>query len=292
MRYSSRFFLYAPFMGLLLLAAIAMIHWSIVAGALAKKLDAVNGHEIMPGVRMSFTGKRIAGFPFRLDTILKNLRLEAADVSGPIVWTSENFAMHRLTYGRVQAILEAAGQQTLSWTDAHGNPHRFAFLPGTFRASAILDHGKLIRFDSEIADLDGQDFRAANAQLHFRVVRNAADLYLRFQNAHAAGGYARGIGPETTAVVTNASLAKVDLLGRLLQGEQSPNAGLESWRDIGGNIAVHDLAVTRAHKTLHFHGTLSLDDLHDLSGTLSNGGGNQLRFSGNGMSLTSAPARP
>lgn len=292
MRYSSRFFLYAPFAGLLLLAAVAMIHWSIIAGALAKKLDAVNGHEIMPGVRMTFTQKRLAGFPFRLDIILKNLRLEAADVSGPVIWTSENFAMHRLTYGRVQAILEAAGQQTLSWTDAHGNRHRFAFLPGTFRASAILDRSKLIRFDSEIADLDGQDFRAANAQLHFRVVRNGADLYLRFQNAHAAGGYARGIGPEITAVVANASLAKADLLGRLLRGEQSPNAALEGWRGSGGNIAVHDLAVTKANRTLNFHGVLSLDDLHDLSGTLSGGGGNQLRFKSDRISPTSALARP
>jgi hypothetical protein len=292
MRYSSRFFLYAPFMGLLLLAAIAMIHWWIVASAFAKKLDAVNGHEIVPGIRMSFSQKRLAGFPFRLDTVLKNLRFEVADVSGSVVWTSENFAMHKLTYGRMQAILEAAGQQTLSWTDAHGSRRRFAFLPGTFRASAILDRNKLIRFDSEIADLDGQDFRAANAQLHFRVVRNGADLYLRFQNARAAGGYARGIGPEISALVANASLAKADLLGNLLRGEQSPNTALESWRGNGGSIAVHDVAVTRAHKTLHFHGTLSLDDLHDLSGTLSNGGGNQLRFSGNGMSLTSAPARP
>ena len=292
MRYSSRFFLYAPFAGLLLLAAIAMLHWWIVASAWARKLDAVNGHEIMPGVRMSFSQKRLAGFPFRLDTILKDLRLEVADVSGPIIWTSENFAMHRLTYGRVQAILEAAGQQTLSWTDAHGSKHRFAFLPGTFRASAILDRGKLIRFDSEIADLDGQDFRAANAQVHFRVLRNGADLYLRFQNAQAAGGYARGIGPEISALVANASLAKPDLLGNLFRGEQSPNAALETWRANGGNIAIRDLAVTRANTTQHFHGTLSLDDLHDLSGTLSGGRGNQLRFDGNGMSLTSAPARP
>ena len=149
MRYSSRFFLYAPFVGLLLLAAIAMTNWWLKATALAKQLDAINGHEIMPGVRLSFAEKRLAGFPFRLDTILKDLRVEVAEVGGPMVWTSEGFAMHTLTYGRVQAILEAGGRQTLSWHDANGGAHRFAFLPGTFRASAILQHGKLIRFDGE-----------------------------------------------------------------------------------------------------------------------------------------------
>src|SRR6476661_125023 len=148
MRYSSRFFLYAPILGLLLLAAIAMTNWWLTASALAKHLDAVNRHEIMPGVRFSFSEKRLAGFPFRMDTLLKNLRVEIAEVGGPVVWTSDEFAMHVLAYGRVQAVLEAAGRQTLSWHDANGSPHSFAFLPGTFRASALLQRGKLIRFDS------------------------------------------------------------------------------------------------------------------------------------------------
>jgi len=292
MRYSSRFFLYAPFVGLLLLAAFAMIHWWIAARALATYLETVNGHEIMPGVRMSFTEKRLAGFPFRLDTSLKNLRFEVADVSGPIVWTSENFAMHRLTYGRVQAILEAAGQQTLAWTDVHGGQHRFAFLPGTFRASAILDRGKLIRLDSEIADLDGRDFRAADMQFHFRALHNGADLYLRLQNAHVPAGYARDLGPEITSLVANASLSRAALLENLLRGEQAPNAVLEAWRDNGGELAVHRLTIAKPGTTLNFRGSLSLDDAHDLSGVLGGGSNGQLRFDGNRISLTSALTRP
>jgi hypothetical protein len=292
MRYSSRFFLYAPFAGLLLLAAIAVMHWWIAARALATYLETVNGHEIMPGVRMSFTGKRLAGFPFRIDTVLKNLRLEVADVSGPVVWTSEHFAMHRLTYGRVQAILEAAGQQTLAWSDGHGGRHRFAFLPGIFRASAILDHGKLIRLDSEIADLDGQDFRAADVQFHFRVLRNGADLYLRLQNAHVPAGYAYDVGPELSSIVANASLRRAALLEKVLHGEQMPNAALEVWRHNGGDLAVHRLTIVKPGTTLNFRGSLSLDDAHDLSGVLGGGSNGQLRFDGNRISLTSALARP
>jgi hypothetical protein len=292
MRYSSRVFLYAPFAGLLLLAAIAMIHWWFAARSLATYLDNANGHEIMPGVRMSFTEKRLAGFPFRIDTILKHLRLEVADVSGPVVWTSEHFAMHRLTYGRVQAILEAAGQQTLSWTDAHGDRHRFAFLPGTFRASAILDHGNLIRFDSEIADFDGQDFRAADAQFHFRTLRSGADIFLRLQKAHIAAGYARELGPELSSLVANASLSHPALLEKLLRGEQSPNTALEAWRDNGGSLAVRDLAFTKADSTQHFHGALFLDEMHDLTGILSGSPNGRLWLDGNRISLASGLTRP
>src|SRR4051794_12137854 len=102
MRYSSRFFLYAPILGLLILAAFAMIHWWVDATAFAKRLDAANGHEIMPGVKLSFVAKKIAGFPFRLDTILKGVRVEVAETTGPVTWSSEDFAMHVLTYGREQ----------------------------------------------------------------------------------------------------------------------------------------------------------------------------------------------
>jgi hypothetical protein len=196
--------------------------------------------------------------------------------------------MHRLTYGRIQAILEAAGRQTLSWRDAHGIPHRFAFLPGTFRASAILDHGKLIRFDSEIADLDGQDFRTADAQLHFRVLHNEADLYLRLQNAHVAGGYARDLGPEMSALVANLSLRRAEVLENLLRGEQSPDDALEAWRNAGG-ITVHSLAVAKGGTTNTFAGVLSLDGDHDPSGMLHDSGGSQLQFSGNRIIASGLP---
>jgi hypothetical protein len=129
-----------------------------------------------------------------VDTILKNLRIEVADVTGPVVWTMDDFAMHSLAYGPVHAILEAAGHQTLSWRDRNGGVRTFSFLPGTLRASAILQHGRLVRFDGEIVDLDGKGFRAAKAQLHFRVRGDAADLYVRFDGSHIDGGYGSALG--------------------------------------------------------------------------------------------------
>jgi len=280
MKYSSRFFLWAPLVLLLILAALAMIHWWIDASALSRRLDAVNGHAVMPGVRVSFSQKRITGFPFRLDTILKNLRVEIRDTDGPIVWTTQDFAMHALTYGRVQAILEAAGPQTLTWHDGRGEAHRFEFLPGSFRASAILQDGKLVRLDSEIVDLDGADFRAADAQFHFRVRGEAIDAFIKLQRAHILSGYAAVLGPDADELIAKGVLNRTSTLDRLLRGLVSPSDALDAWRARGA-LDVSDFSFERKHRRLSVRGRLILDGHHDLSGTLRGLSGTSLAFQGN-----------
>lgn len=267
MKYSSRFFLYAPLALLLILASLAMIHWWIDARALAKRLDAVNGHEIMPGVRLSFAQKRIAGFPFRMDTILKNLRIEVQDADGPVVWTTQDFAMHALTYGRVQAIFEAAGPQTLSWQDSRGAAHRFAFLPGSFHASALLQDGRLMRFDSEIVDLDGTDFRAADVQFDFRRRGDALQTFLGLKRARLSGGYAGALGPELEELRALATLDRASALDKLFRGEDSPGRALDDWRSIG-TVHVDSLGLAWKTRNAVFAGNLALDAHHDLSGVL------------------------
>lgn len=292
MKYSSRFFLYAPLALLLILASLAMVHWWIDASALAKRLDAVNGHEIMPGVRLSFAEKRIAGFPFRLDTILKNLRVEVQNIDGPVVWTTQDFAMHALTYGRVQAIFEAAGPQTLSWQDTRAAAHRFTFLPGSFHASALLQDGRLVRFDSEIVDLDGADFRAADAQVHFRKQGGAIQIYVKLLQAHVPGGYAAMLGPDVDALTFNGLLDHAPAFDGLLRGLDSPAHALDAWRSQGA-IGVSDLSLSRRRQGLAFHGKLTLDPHHDLSGALrsDSAAGPALTFQGNKLLLSGSGLR-
>jgi hypothetical protein len=268
-----------------------MTNWWFKATALAARLEAINGHEIMPGVRISFAEKRLSGFPFRMDTILKNLRVEMAEVGGPVVWTSDGFAMHTLAYGQVQAILEAGGRQTVSWRDANGGAHSFAFLPGTFRASALLQQGELIRFDSEIVDLDGAEFRAANAQLHARAMGNGLDIYFKMQNARVSGGYARSLGPDITSLVASGHMTRGSALEALRRGTQAPEAALENWRQADGTIVVSELSIAKRASVSSFAGKLRLDDSHDLAGTLHAKDGSTLQFAGNRL-LESGLARP
>ena len=76
MTYSSRFFLYAPLALFLVLAAGVSANWWIVARALSDKLDSLNGRPAMPGVILTFSAKQISGFPFNLDVVFHDFRIE------------------------------------------------------------------------------------------------------------------------------------------------------------------------------------------------------------------------
>ena len=107
MKYSSRFFLYAPF-GLFLAIALGVgIHWWLAASALSARLAAMNGREIVPGVTMRFASRIIAGFPFSLDTVFRGASFRVDTPHGPTEWRPEEFAMHRMrnAYGPSDAAL-------------------------------------------------------------------------------------------------------------------------------------------------------------------------------------------
>jgi hypothetical protein len=178
MRYSSRFFLYAPLALFLALAAWVMVYWWIVAGALDSKLTALNGHEALPGVTLSWQTKTITGFPFNLDVAFTGVTVRGQAAHGPFSWTAEKLVLHRLTYGRDQDIYEAAGRQAFTWTDGAGAAHSADFLPGTLRASSITDGRGLARFDLDIVAAAGKDFSAADLQLHLRRDPDGKDLDL------------------------------------------------------------------------------------------------------------------
>lgn len=83
MKYSSRFFLYAPLVLFLALATGVGVYWWTVADALSRKLDSLNGRPSVPGVTMYFSSKKISGFPFNLDVVFQDFRIEVATDHGP-----------------------------------------------------------------------------------------------------------------------------------------------------------------------------------------------------------------
>ena len=50
MQYSSRFWLYAPFMLVLVLAGLVVIHWYQASNAFEKKLAEIKGQPAIPGI--------------------------------------------------------------------------------------------------------------------------------------------------------------------------------------------------------------------------------------------------
>jgi hypothetical protein len=228
MRYSSRFFLYAPLGLFLLLAAGVCLHWGLAASAFAAKLDAVNGHEVMPGVTMTFAARRTTGFPFSLDTELRGLTLSVATPQGPTRWHTAEFAMHSLTYGRDETIFEAAGPQTLSWNGEDGKRRSLSFAVGSLRASAILRKGALARFDFDLVGFGSKEFTARRLQFHLRRA-GRLDLYVETEALQAPDCPGLPASRRLTGTLTTATA-----LAPLLVGDTDWQSAIAAWRAAGG----------------------------------------------------------
>jgi len=225
MNYSSRFWLYAPVCTFLALAAIAGVHWWIVADAFNKKLAALKGHHAVPGVTLDWDTVSTGGFPFRLDADFTKFRITGAGAHGPFTWNAEKFALHALTYGRAKTVYEAAGQQQVSWTDGAGAVHEASFLPGALRASSIRDDRGVARADLEIIGMSAKDFTVGRFEFHMRRDPDGADLDLMLK-AESAG--------TRKLVQVYATLSHANTLTSLLEGEKSWPEADANWRAQGG----------------------------------------------------------
>ena len=239
MSYSSRFWLYAPLALFLGLAAWAMGHWWIAAKDLDQKLIALNGRQAIPGVRVTWAKQTISGFPFRLDVVFEDLTVSAGAPRGSVAWHSDHFALHSLTYGRNQDVFEAAGQQTLSWTDSDGAPHTLTFLPATLHASVIQDGRGVSRFDLDMLDAGGKSadagrFTIGRAQFHLRRDLKADALEVMLSAVDAKGATPFGDHIKTMEIYGRITQGKAFV--RLLTGKAGLMDALMAWRHDGGRI--------------------------------------------------------
>ena len=258
MNYSSRFWLFAPVAVFLALGAVAMAHWYVVAGAVEKKLDAANGHEIAPGITLSFAKKSVSGFPFNIDIVFEKFAVEGEGAHGPFRWTSEKFALHRLTYGRTQDIYEAGGNQTLNWTDGGGRSHGLNFLSAMLHASAVADAKGLARFDLEAVDAGGHDsegvtFTAADTQIHFRrdPKTDAVDLQVSGSEITAQANIAGLFGDHITRISVYATLSRGSAFAPLLAGTGSWAQAAADWRAKGGQAVMGPVEIKSAGLNLN-----------------------------------------
>lgn len=264
MRYSSRFFLYAPFSLFVILAVAVGVQWWREAGAWTKRIDALNGQEISPGVTLHFASRQIAGFPFRVDTIFKDFRLSFA---GPraFQWQTEDFALHRLSYGSGKTVFEAGGKQTFSWIGSNSKQAHFDFLPGSIRAGALTAHGKLARFDLVVVAFDSPNVTAGRIEVHLRhdPKIDALDL-IAFADSLSLPGQKPLLHAQMDSRITMAQFLK-----GLLSGDADWRTALEAWRGGEGRIELVDVQSKEKLAAIDTKGRLTLDGQHQLTGTLA-----------------------
>jgi hypothetical protein len=270
MKYSSRFFLYAPLVLFLALAVTACGYWWIVASALSKKLDALNGHPAIPGVTLSFASKTVSGFPFNLDVVFKDFRVTVATPHGPSIWTAENFALHALTYGRDQMLFEAAGHQALTWHDLKGGTHALPFQVGELHASTIQTAHGLARVDIDCIGFGSPALTAARIQLHIRVNPNgqAIDVAADGDAIHLSPPLVTLFGDTLNQIRAEITVAPLNAFAAVRTGNASWVDAAEAWRNAGGTADVSDFQISWAHTSALGKGRLSLDENHFLDGLL------------------------
>lgn len=270
MRYSSRFFLYAPLALFLAIAVAAGVIWWRAADALSARLDALNGHEAMPGVTLHFASKTVGGFPFNLDVVLQDLRIDVATPHGASFWTAEKFALHALTYGREQMIFEAAGRQALSWTDARGGKHAMPFEVGEMHASAITGERGLSRFDLDIIGFGSPALTAARVQWHARLAPGgtAVEIAAEADAVHLSPRLSSLFGDDIKTIRLNATAAPSRALDGLRAGTTDWVSAAETWRKAGGAVRISDLEISWAKLSAMGKGVLALDGAHAVNGAL------------------------
>jgi hypothetical protein len=260
MNYSSRFYLYAPFALLLLVGAGFGMYWWSAAGALEHRLDAMETQEAMPGVTVHYTARSVRGFPFNLDVIFSDFRVTVETGHGPAVWRAENFALHALTYGRDETIFEAAGRQSLSWTDAKGRAHRLPFAAGSLHASAIRDTAGLSRFDLDIVDFGSPALVAARIQLHFRHAQDRFDVAASADEVHLSPVLHSAFGDTIRAMSLQGRISPAAPFDTLRAGRADWRSSVEAWRSAPGMVHLEPLAIHWGPLDMTGLGSLSLDD--------------------------------
>ena len=310
MSYSNRIWIYGPVGLLLLVVILYSVFWRVQADMLAARLDSANGGEILPGIVFSFAEKSVGGFPFRLDAVLEGVTFTDRRPDGETSWRSERMAAHRLTYRNNLYVLEVAGLQSFELPGEPGQPSRVTHItPAIARASAILQDGRLARFDLDLQNVEAKDaraapeenrtFRAGRLQFHMMGRDNdTIDVAFKVENATIGEGYKPKLA---------GTLALADLRGRVSQaasfellerGGGSLTDALEHWRQNGGMLAVERLALDWAGIKTDLNGSLGVDGSHRLEGELTGAvdagalvGSLMGAFTGGQLKLDAADAR-
>jgi hypothetical protein len=179
--------------------------------------------------------------------------------------------MHALTYGPSQAIYEAAGTQTLSWTGLDGTRHVWRFVPALLRASSYNQGSQLARFDLDVIAIRSPELNADRFQVHLRrnPQHDGLDIVVNGQGLHLSKDLQAGFGDTIDRLSLDAFAAPATPLTGLMGGKSDWRAALENWRGHGGLFTLNALEVDWNSLKASASGKLSLDAQHRPDGMLS-----------------------
>jgi|SRR5579871_1414359 len=249
MNFTARFFIYAPFALFILLALGVTVLWFSQAGAFSHRLDNLNGHKLMPGVTLRYASKRVEGFPFRLDVIFHDVEIEIDTPHGPSAWRTQNLALHRLTYDTGTTVFEAAGDQSLLWTDETGRHHAAPVAIGAVHASAVEASDGLSRFDLVGAGIRMRSTEIDRLELHLRRQKDGGEIeiYLAAGDMHEPANAI--LGEHVSQLSLLGDVVPQKPLAKLASGDEDWPTAFRRLEASGGrfDVKAFDAAFGRVH---------------------------------------------
>ncbi|MGO4673282.1 DUF2125 domain-containing protein [Bosea sp. 2YAB26] len=276
-RRRGRFWLYAPFALLVLLALAWSGFWFVVKGRVVEGLDRVVAREAQMGRTWTCSDRSVAGFPFRIEVRCAGLTLTSSRWGDTVkVETGPSVAVGQIytpglvileVKGPLQAALPEGRKLDLGWSQLEASLALKEREPERFSMVLVEPNATLTA-----PGASDETWRANQLDVHLR--RNPA-RFATEQVADLALTAKGSVLPALDALLGTTEPGDVEMQASLTQSLAfkagfNPDA-LEAWRTTGGQIELMRLLMTKGAARLEASGRLLLDQTHRLSGQIDAG---------------------
>jgi hypothetical protein len=275
-RRNSRFWLYAPFVLLAILAAGWSGLWVMARGKVEQHLDAGIAREAAAGRNWTCRDRSIGGYPFRIELRCAGVTLvssrwgdEVKLETGPAVAVAQATAPGHLILqasGPLTATLPARQNADLNWSALEASLRLTT--TGFERISFVVhDPVATLRTPDETGGLRSETLRSALFEAHLRPNQQN---YASQQAVDVALTTKRAVLPVLDALLGDAAPSDLDVQATVSQSFAfrrgfNPDA-LESWRTANGGIEITRLGLVKGTARFEASGRLGLDDAHRPAG--------------------------
>lgn len=266
---SNRFWLYAPFALLVLIAVAWSIAWVVIRNRTEEGLDRWLASEAKGGRNWTCRDRTIGGYPFRVEVICGSLTLKQGTATASLgrVESVAQVYQPRFVITEIEGPLEATdgivtlkGTWDLLQTSVHATPNG-----GLQRASLVAEAPNIV-----ITGLSPTELATSSAhfELHLRpnptrTGEGAYDVALSTRQAKIPALDNLIGGADPTDLQLDATVTKAEgFRGRPVVEE------LERWRYADGRVDILMLSLAKGSRKLEGKGQIGLDELHRPSGQL------------------------
>ncbi|MDP6574185.1 MAG: DUF2125 domain-containing protein [Rhodospirillales bacterium] len=253
---------------LVTVACVAIVYVVIWFYMAASYRDAIGGWAEArrgEGLEVRYARLEMSGFPFMLRVTLEKPGLGAPKAGAPWHWDGARAIGEARPWNPRRVRVMLAGAHRIAWT-RHGAPVRYRGSAEELTAEIVTDAGGRRQVWLDISGLvlkgESGELEIAVAEAHaeaWRTTSTSADhltataqVSLEASRLWLPRGLALPFGNRVGTIALKASLMGAIAPGRL------PDS-LAAWRDSGGTLEVHQLAVTYGPLSGRLTGTLALD---------------------------------